>query len=85
MGNLFKTIGELARADGFLIVSCRRCKRSAVKDPWEIKNSGIPERYIDSLRFKCRCGSRDTLSYACLPATHEALEKAINGELDFMD
>lgn len=84
MGNLFRTIGELARCDGILIVGCRDCGRGAIKNAFEVRNLGMPERDIDSLRFKCSaCGSRRTLSYAYLPATHEALDKAVNGELIF--
>lgn len=84
MGDLFRTIGELVRCDGVLIIACRECGRGAVKNAYEVRNLGIPDRYIDGLRFKCSgCGSRKTFSYAYLPATHTSLDKALNGDLLF--
>lgn len=83
MANLFRTLGELARCKGILIVHCRDCGRGAIKDAADLAHSGVPERHIDSLRYKCAaCGSRRTLAYPYLPATHEALERAVHGELE---
>lgn len=86
MGQLFRTLGELARCDGILIVICKDCGRGGIKNACDIRNSGIPHRYIDSLRYRCTdCGSRATLAYPYIPATHAVLERAVHGELDLID
>jgi hypothetical protein len=84
--NLFKTVGQLTRSKGILVISCKECEHGAIKSAHKIRYGLEKERYIDSLRFKCtQCGSRNTLSFAYIPATSEAIETVINFELDFQN
>ena len=84
MVDLCNTVEELARCDGILVIICQECGHGGLQPGHIVAYfHGKGKRRIDALRYKCgKCGSKKTFAKAYIPATHDAVSKIVQDEME---